>query len=128
MILDGLDGAGPEDFTVLTGTDTLLVPSLLSGAHGTIAASPNLVPELARDIFAAVGDDRIEEARRLQARHRRVVQAVGSLGQVTAWKAAVYLLGIGSGDPVTPGSAPAPGAVKELGDALRELGLPVTEA
>lgn len=86
-------GVGPDRFSVMTGTDTMLVSSLAAGASGAIVASANLVPELAVGVHRAWIDGDLVEAGRLEEQLRQVVAAcrVGSLP--AGWKAALAATG-----------------------------------
>ncbi len=77
------------DFSVLTGTDSMLVSYLLAGARGTICANANVVPELVLAVYEAVRAGKLDEALRLEARsggagrvrHRRVARGVQGGGR-----------------------------------------------
>ncbi|HET9079333.1 MAG TPA: dihydrodipicolinate synthase family protein [Trebonia sp.] len=95
-LLDAVAVAGvSEEFSVLTGIDSLLVSYLLAGARGTICASANVVPELVRDVYDAVREGKLEEALRREARLRAVNAACGAGALPAAFKAAVAAAGIG---------------------------------
>ena len=96
--------AGAE-FSVLTGTDTLLVASLLSGARGTIAASANLVPELTVGIYQAFTAGDIPGALALQQSLSAVVAACRRGEFPAGWKAALEIAGVCAAHPVLPGAA-----------------------
>jgi len=55
--------AAPADFTVLCGDDAFLLPLLLMGARGAIAASAHLCTERFAALVAAAADGRLDEAR-----------------------------------------------------------------
>ncbi|GAA5196147.1 4-hydroxy-tetrahydrodipicolinate synthase [Rugosimonospora acidiphila] len=95
-LLDALAAAGvpAERFGVFTGTDAMLVASLIAGARGTICASANLVPELPAGIAAAIAAGDLDEARRIETRLRRIVTACRLGGTPTGMKAAVAAAGI----------------------------------
>ncbi len=63
------------DFSVFTGSDTLLAASLTLGAAGTLTAAANLVPELTSGLHHAVAAGRLAEALSLQQRLTRIVSA-----------------------------------------------------
>lgn len=111
------------DFTVLTGSDTQLVASLAAGAAGTIAASVNLVPELAVGIVAAFRAGRTEEAWELQRRLIQIVMAARVGRAPAGWKHSLEYAGVCSGRMVPPG-IPLPEAARVwLADRLAELGV-----
>jgi 4-hydroxy-tetrahydrodipicolinate synthase len=95
-LLDAVRTAGADaDFSVLTGTDSLLVPYLLAGARGTICANANVVPELVLAVYDAVRAGKLDEALRLEARLRAVQAAFGTGAPPAAYKAAVAAAGVG---------------------------------
>jgi 4-hydroxy-tetrahydrodipicolinate synthase len=95
-LLDAVAAAGAAaDFSVLTGTDSLLVPYLLAGARGTICANANVVPELVLAVYDAVKAGKLDEALRLEARLRAVQAAFGGGAPPAAYKAAVAAAGVG---------------------------------
>jgi dihydrodipicolinate synthase/N-acetylneuraminate lyase len=95
-VLDATSGGtgSAADFTVLTGTDTLLMASLLSGADGTIAASANLVPELGAEICRSVAADDLDRAMAAQRRLTDVVLACRRGTPPAGWKSALEIAGI----------------------------------
>ena len=95
-LLDAVAAAGAAaDFSVLTGTDSLLVPYMLAGARGTICANANVVPELVLAVYDAVKAGKLDEALRLEARLRAVQAAFGGGAPPAAYKAAVAAAGVG---------------------------------
>jgi dihydrodipicolinate synthase/N-acetylneuraminate lyase len=95
-LLDAVAAAGAAaDFSVLTGTDSLLVAYLLAGARGTICANANVVPELVRAVYDAVRAGQLDDALRLEARLRAVQAAFGGGAPPAAYKAAVAASGVG---------------------------------
>ncbi|HVT70853.1 MAG TPA: dihydrodipicolinate synthase family protein [Trebonia sp.] len=96
-LLDAVAAAGPAaaGFSVLTGTDTLLVASMLAGARGTICANANVVPELVVAVYDAVRAGKLDEAVRHEARLRAVQAAFDTGGLPAAYKAAVASTGVG---------------------------------
>lgn len=110
----------PDDaeFSVFTGTDTLLVPSLVLGASGTIAASLNVAPSLATGICEAVGAGRTDDALALQERLLRLVDRVRGIGTPWAWKVALAALGVCG---VTPAAPHVPAAVEDISALAKDL-------
>jgi 4-hydroxy-tetrahydrodipicolinate synthase len=95
-LLDALAAAGDEaaHFSVLTGTDTMLVSYLLSGARGTICASANLVPETVVATYEAVMAGKLDDALRHEAKLRAVQSALAAGTSPAALKAALASLGV----------------------------------
>ncbi len=121
QVLMALDDAA--DFRVYTGTDSLLLPSLVMGADGAIGASVNVAPELAVGICQAVDEGDLSRARELQRRLTRLVLACRRGPSPSGWKAA--LAGLDVCQPLlAPPARPLPDAIRaELADDLRSLGL-----
>ncbi|MGH3744515.1 MAG: dihydrodipicolinate synthase family protein, partial [Mycobacteriales bacterium] len=111
------------DFRVLTGTDTLLVASLVLGAHGTIAASVNLVPQLAVGIHRAYTSGDLMAARAQQKQLVRVVMACRRGPAPAGWKAALAIVGICADTMAAPASVLSEPLRTELARELAELGV-----
>jgi 4-hydroxy-tetrahydrodipicolinate synthase len=95
-LLDAVRAAGAAaDFSVLTGTDSMLVSYLLAGARGTICASANVVPELVLAVYDAVRAGKLDDALRVEARLRQVQAACAVGAPPAAYKAAVASSGVG---------------------------------
>jgi dihydrodipicolinate synthase/N-acetylneuraminate lyase len=114
---------GSAQFSVLTGTDNLLVASLALGAHGTLAASVNLVPELAVGICRAFAAGDLPAARGLQQRLTQVIRACGRGAAAAGWKAALALAGVCSDAMVPPTSSLRDPERAALAAELVELGV-----
>ena len=109
------------DFRVYTGTDTLLLASLVSGAHGTVAASANLVPELSVGVCDAVDRGDFDEARRLQERLAAVVHACRKGAAPAGWKAALAERALCGPDCLPPARPLAAPLRQQLAHELRQL-------
>jgi dihydrodipicolinate synthase/N-acetylneuraminate lyase len=95
-LLDAVRAAGAAaDFSVLTGTDSMLVSYLLAGARGTICASANVVPERVLAVYDAVKAGKLDDALRLEATLRQVQDALAIGASPAAYKAAVARSGVG---------------------------------
>jgi dihydrodipicolinate synthase/N-acetylneuraminate lyase len=95
-LLDAVRAAGAAaDFSVLTGTDSMLVAYLLAGARGTICASANVVPERVLAVYDAVRAGKLDDALRLEATLRQVQDALAIGAPPAAYKAAVARSGVG---------------------------------
>lgn len=123
-VIQACSGTG---FRVLTGTDTLLVASLVTGASGAIVASANLAPELAVGVYDAFTSGDAGTARRLQEQLAQVVAACRRPGFPAGWKAALEIAGVCGARPVPPGAilsgAQRAGLAAELAAALPPAGL-----
>jgi len=95
-LLDAVRAAGAAaDFSVLTGTDSMLVSYMLAGARGTICASANVVPERVLAVYDAVTAGKLDDALRLEATLRQVQDAFAIGASPAAYKAAVARSGVG---------------------------------
>jgi dihydrodipicolinate synthase/N-acetylneuraminate lyase len=95
-LVDGVAAVGAAaDFSVVTGTDSMLVSSMLAGARGTICGSANVVPELVLAVYDAVRAGKLDDALSYEAKLRAVNQACGVGALPAALKAAVASTGIG---------------------------------
>jgi len=107
----------PEGFTVLMGRDTLILAGLLYGCKGAIAATANVAPRLAVEIFERFQAGDLEGSRRAQERLAPLRNAfkLGTFPVVA--KEALTLLGIDAGparSPVGPLSDQGREQLKEI--------------
>ena len=94
-LLDAVTAAGAAaDFSLLTGTDTMIVSYLLAGARGTICANANIVPDVVRAAYDAFQAGKLDEALRHETT-LRAVQACLPAGSTAAYKAALAAAGVG---------------------------------
>lgn len=122
-VLDAVTASGAgEEFSVLTGIDSLLVSYLLAGARGTICGSANVVPELVRAVYDAVREGKLEEALRQEARLRAVNAAFGVGALPAAFKAALAAAGIGEPWLVPPRQSLTEAETAALLERLTALG------
>lgn len=122
-MLDAVAAAGAaEEFSVLTGTDSTLVPAMLAGARGTICASANIVPEIVLSAYEAVRAGKLDEALRHEARLRAVNAACRVGSPPAAFKAAVAADGIGEPWLVPPRQPLTEAETATLLDRLTALG------
>jgi dihydrodipicolinate synthase/N-acetylneuraminate lyase len=123
-LLDAVAAAGPDaaDFSVLTGSDSMIVSYLLTGARGTICANANIVPELVRAAYDAVLAGKLDDALRHEAA-LRAVQAAIPAGSTAAYKAALAATGVGERWLVPPRLALTDAENAQLVDRLTALGV-----
>jgi dihydrodipicolinate synthase/N-acetylneuraminate lyase len=123
-LLDAVTAAGPPaDFSVLTGTDSMLVAYMLAGAQGTICGNANVVPELVRAAYDAVRAGKLDDALRLEARLRAVSAAFSTGPLAAAYKAALAATGIGEPWLVPPRRPLTEAETAQLMDRLTALGV-----
>ena len=121
-LLDAVTAAGPAaaGFSLLTGTDSMIVSYLLAGARGTICANANIVPERVRAAYDAVLAGKLDDALRHEA-SLRAVQTVLPPGSTASYKAALAATGLGERWLVPPRQALTDAEAARLADRLREL-------
>jgi 4-hydroxy-tetrahydrodipicolinate synthase len=108
-------------FTVLSGWEDLIFPSLVAGADGSICAFANVVPELFVNLVRSAREGELDTAARL---HRRVLELV-SLGAysdppIGAIKLAMQILGVPISPTVRGPALPAVEGAREEVEAILE--------
>lgn len=100
-VLKNLEAQGPN-FTVLVGTDSLILPSLMAGGGGAIAATANFLPKVVVSIYEKWKEGNLEGAELEQRKLRPIRNAFqkGSLPSVL--KEAMNLVGLAVGEPRLP--------------------------
>lgn len=112
MYLDLNDRA---DFSVLVGSDSLILPALQKGADGAVAATSNVLTKTDLGIYQAYLANNLEKAARLQESindFRRVLKLA------TVPSVLKYSLGL-TGIPVGPPKSPVRGVTPELDTEIR---------
>ncbi|NOU93124.1 4-hydroxy-tetrahydrodipicolinate synthase [Paenibacillus sp. LMG 31456] len=105
-ILQYLDRVDP-DFSVLAGTDSLILWTLLAGGKGAIAATANLAPQLVVSIYECWKNGQITDAQKFQNQLRPIRAAIQQGTLPSALKATMNMLGLPAGNaraPVSPTS------------------------
>lgn len=62
----------PEHFSVLTGEDMLILPFMAMGGDGVISVAANQIPSEVKQLVDAVRSGRLDEARTINSRYRRL--------------------------------------------------------
>jgi len=75
------------DFSVLVGTETLLLETLRNGGKGCISATVNVTSRLARQVYDAHATGRDEEAQALQQSLSALRAAIETYPMIPALKA-----------------------------------------
>lgn len=117
-ILAQLRAATPEDFSLLLGSDDLLVAAMPLGASGGIGATFNLAPRLYVELHRAHRAGDLAEARRLQ---ELAVEMLGALsaGEVYPMlKSAMRVCGLDVGQSRFPMAQHGPAEDQRVADAL----------
>ena len=113
--------AKQPDFTVLSGWEDLIFPSLVAGADGSICAFSNVAPELFVNLVKSTREGDLDTAARL---HRRVLALV-TLGvhsdpPIGAIKLAMQILGVPISPTVRGPALPADEGAREEVEAILE--------
>ena len=110
---------------IFCGHDEIVTAALAAGADGAILASANLVPDIWRQIYAAVREGDLITAQTLQARIQSLVRIVVRQGSVQAVKEGLQMMGVEVGNaqlPIMPGGAFPREAREDLRWQLEKLG------
>ena len=92
----------PENFTVLAGTGSVLLPALTEGAKGGVLALANIAPNECIQIYNYFKENKLEEAEELQEKLIPVNKAITAIYGVAGLKAAMDMLGYYGGPPRKP--------------------------
>lgn len=116
--------AQSSDFTVLVGTDSLILPTLMAGGGGAIAATANLLPKVVVSIYEKWKEGDLEGAEFEQRKLRQIRNAFqkGSLPSVL--KEAMNVAGVSVGSarlPVRPVSESVKAEIKEIVQAYKDI-------
>jgi dihydrodipicolinate synthase/N-acetylneuraminate lyase len=114
---------GRNDFVVLTGTDSLYLPSLILGVHGTICASANLAPALSVGVHNDFAAGDLPAAMARQQRLAALVSACRVGAFPAGWKAALSIVGLCGPDVAAPALPLAPPLRATLEQRLRALNI-----
>lgn len=124
-ILQYIDSASP-DFSVLAGTDSLILPTLMAGGTGAIAATANVFPEVVRCIYELWQAGKLQEAE-MEQRKLRALRGSFGLGTLpSVLKEAMHLLGLPAGQsrmPVLPLTDAAKEQVKKVMEQYQAEGV-----
>ncbi len=115
--------AVPEEFAVLMGRDTLILPALLFGARGAVPATGNIAPSLLAEIYNAFRRGDLEAAKVAQLRLNPLRLALGLCTAPGGVKAALDVLGLSIGPCRAPVSGLPPEKLPEMRAALQAAAL-----
>lgn len=101
-----------DDFAVFTGTDSMILWTLIAGGDGAVAATTNAVPSVVMSIWNNFQSGDIDAARRAQESLRALRDAFALGTMPVVLKTAATMLGMPAG--------PARSPVQPLDDAARE--------
>ena len=114
----------PEEFTIYSGDDGLILPFMSVGATGLISVLSNIGGGILQDVMQAYEDGRVREAAKLNARMVALANAMFIETNPIPVKAAVTLVtGIDAGQPRLPLTPMEPANKAKMVAVLQEYGL-----
>lgn len=114
----------PEDFTIYSGDDGLILPFMSVGATGLISVLSNIGGGILQDVMQAYEDGRVREAAKLNAGMVPLANAMFIEINPIPVKAAVTLVtGIDAGQPRLPLTPMEPANKAKMVAVLQEYGL-----
>lgn len=114
----------PEEFTIYSGDDGLILPFMSVGATGLISVLSNIGGGILQDVMQAYEDGRVCEAAKLNARMVPLANAMFIETNPIPVKAAVTLVtGIDAGKPRLPLTPMEPANKAKMVAVLQEYGL-----
>ncbi len=111
----------PDHFQVLTGSAGTLMASLMGGASGAIVAAANYAPDVCVNIYRAVREQRLEEARQLQHALLEINRLTTAVYGIGGLKYAMELRGVFGGEPRLPLHKPDFSGKKKISEALQMI-------
>lgn len=119
-----LYAALPEDFTIYSGDDGLILPFMSVGATGLISVLSNIGGGMLQDLMQAYEDGRVQEAAKLNTKMVPLANAMFIETNPIPVKAAVTLVtGIDAGEPRLPLTPMEPENKTKMTVILKEYGL-----
>lgn len=114
----------PEEITIYSGDDGLILPFMSVGATGLISVLSNIGGGILQDVMQAYEDGRVREAAKLNARMVPLANAMFIETNPIPVKAAVTLVtGIDAGQPRLPLTPMEPANKAKMVAVLQEYGL-----
>lgn len=113
--------AAPAGFQVMTGSASMLFPSMVVGACGGILALASALPELCVAIYDAVRAGDLEKARELEAHVLPASKLIVAQGGIPGVKYAMDLGGYRGGLPREPLLPVSAEQKKAIGDVMAKL-------
>jgi 4-hydroxy-tetrahydrodipicolinate synthase len=118
-----LRAALPAQFTILSGDDSIALPSMCAGAEGVISVASNIIPREMARMVQAFAEGRLDEASALHARFYPLFRALTLETNPIPIKTAVSLADRISGEFRLPLCEMAPANAAKLLATLRNLNL-----
>ena len=114
---------GSERFSVVTGSDDLLLAASVAGGDGCISPGANAAPEWFVGLWQAMKEQNWSEARKLQRQIHALHRGIGYGTFPAGVKGALRALGIGNGMMAAPNVAVSDDEAQAIRLALVNLGL-----
>lgn len=113
----------PQDFDILQGIDSLLLPGLMMGCSGGVPGSSNIRPEFAVKVYELYQDDKLKEAKQVQKELLSPLSRFSKSAGVfpAGYKASAKEIGMDIGKPRKPIRDLTIAEYDELSDKLRKL-------
>ncbi len=119
-----LVAACPQEFTVLSGDDSLTLAFMAVGAVGVVSVASNLIPRVLSDLVAAALANDYATARSIHQKHYRLMHTLMKLDtNPVPIKAALEIKGHMSGDVRLPIVRTSPANYATLKSVLHEMGV-----
>jgi 4-hydroxy-2-oxoglutarate aldolase len=113
----------PDDFIILAGTGSVLLPALNAGAAGGVLALANIAPDECISIYNLFQDGNLDEAQIIQNKTLAVNKAITATYGVAGLKSAMGLLGYYGGLPRKPLQPLSSNQMHNLKTVLTNAGL-----
>jgi N-acetylneuraminate lyase len=112
------------DFVFIIGTEALLLPAMVMGAHGGVPGLANALPEVVVELFVAAKNGSINEAQVLQQKVSALREVVHQYGpSIPMLHALLYRRGVNAGHPRLPYVLPPKEKVEQVVAAFKNLGV-----
>jgi len=112
----------PDDFTILSGDDSLTLPIMSVGGHGVISVVANIVPDAIAELVSTLLSGEYGAGREVHHRLFNLCRAMFLENNPTAVKTAVQMLGLCSGELRLPLTNLTEASRRKLAIALSEWG------
>jgi 4-hydroxy-tetrahydrodipicolinate synthase len=112
-----------DDFTVINGSEHIIMGVLSAGGDGTMGIVHNLVPEMMMEIYNSFQANDVVRAREINYKLLSIYSLMEEEPYPGPVKAALEMLGLPGGIPRRPIVPPSEGMKAKLREELKKLGL-----
>lgn len=123
LFYDYLAAVEETDFTFLIGSQTLLLPAMLMGAHGCVSGLSNVFPELLGEMLNAWREGDLASATALQRKANALRKLTGDGIPVPFYHAVLPMFGIDIGQPRPPFQPLEADSVQTIRSRLEAAGM-----